>query len=145
VSYPAFSLPVVVEPSNKENDMSASATVNVGVNTRFKVGLIVLLAAAALMTLNHLVLIFFLDQPILFLGWTAFNLYALLVIAIPFRRLEKWAWYATWILPVGLAAGGFTAPDIALFYYAVAAACVLGLLLTIRDFFADNGRTLLRG
>ena len=125
--------------------MSTSATVNVGLNTRFKVGLIVLLAAAALMTLNHLVLIFFLDQPILFLGWTAFNLYALLVIAIPFRRLEKWAWYATWILPVGLAAGGFTAPDIALFYYAVAAACAMGLLLTRSDFFTDNARTLLRG
>lgn len=116
--------------------MSASATVNVSQNPLFKTGWIVLLASAALMTLNHFGLIFFLDDPVLFLGWTAFNLYALLIIAIPFRRLEKWAWYATWILPIGLAAGGFTAPDIAVFYYAVAAACVLGLLLTLRNFFA---------
>ena len=116
--------------------MSASATINVSQNPLFKTGWIVLLVSAALMTLNHFGLMFFLDDPVLFLGWTAFNLYALLIIAIPFRRLEKWAWYATWILPIGLAAGGFTAPDIAAFYYAVAAACVLGLLLTLRNFFA---------
>jgi hypothetical protein len=116
--------------------MSASATFTVGQNPLFKTGWIVLLLSAALMTLNHFVLIFFLDNPSLFIGWTAFTIYALLVIAIPFRRLEKWAWFATWILPIGLAAGGFTAPDIAAFYYVVAAACVLGLLLILRDFFA---------
>jgi len=43
------------------------------------------------MTLNHLSLMFILDDPVLFLGYAAFNLYALLVIAIPFRRCEKWA------------------------------------------------------
>ena len=120
--------------------MSASATVNVGQNAVFKIGWIVLLVSAALMTLNHFGLVFFLDDPILFTGWGAFNLYALLVIAIPFRRLEKWAWYATWILATGLAAGGFTAPDIAGLYYAVAAACVLGLLFTLRDFFVLDRR-----
>ncbi len=118
--------------------MSVSVTASTGQSALFKVGWIVLVLSAGLMTLNHLVLIFFLDTPILFLGWAAFNLYSLVVIGIPFRRLEKWAWYATWILPVGLAAGGFTAPDIALFYYAVAAACVVGLLVTMRDFFAGD-------
>jgi hypothetical protein len=116
--------------------MSTSAGVNTGTRLIFKAGWVILLVSAALMTLNHFSLMFFLNEPTLFLGWTAFNLYALLVIAIPLRRLEKWAWYATWLLPVGLAAGGFTAPDIAVFYYAVAAACVLGLLLTMREFFA---------
>jgi len=120
--------------------MSTSATVNTGQSALFRTGWIVLLLAAALMTLNHFGLMVFLDQPILFLGWTAFNLYALVLIAIPFRRLEKWAWYATWLLPVGLAAGGFTDPAIAVFYYAVAAACVLGLLLTMREFFAVERR-----
>jgi hypothetical protein len=122
----------------KETAMSVSVTASTGQSALFKVGWIVLVLSAGLMTLNHLVLIFFLDTPILFLGWAAFNLYSLVVIGIPFRRLEKWAWYATWILPVGLAAGGFTAPDIALFYYAVAAACVVGLLVTMRDFFAGD-------
>ena len=116
--------------------MSTSATVNVGQSPIFKSGWIILLLSAALMTLNHFVLMFVLDDPALFIGWAAFNFYALLVIAIPFRRLEIWAWYASWVLPIGLAAGAFTAPDIALFYYAVAAAGALGLLLTIRGFFA---------
>lgn len=122
--------------------MSTSAIVATGQSTLFKAGWIVLAAAAALMTLNHLWLIFFLDDPPLFVGWTAFNLYALLVVLIPFRRLEKWAWYTTWILPIALAAGGFIAPDIALFYYAVAAVCALGMLLTVRDFFAADRGTV---
>lgn len=118
--------------------MSVSATVNAGQSLLFKSGWIVLLLSAALMTLNHFVLVFFLVEPVLFVGWTAFNLYSVLIIAIPFRRLEKWAWYATWILPFGLASGGFAAPDIAAFYYAVAAVCVLGLLLTMRELFAAD-------
>jgi len=105
-------------------------------NAAFKTGTIILLVAAALMTLNHVGLMFVLDDPVLFMGYAVFNLYAFLVIAIPFRRCEKWAWYATWILPIGLAISAALAadPNIMPFYYAVAAACVLGLLLTMRDF-----------
>lgn len=116
--------------------MSSPETLNVDQSRSFTAGWVLLLVSAALMTLNHLVLIFALDEPILFQGWTAFNLYALTVIAIPFRRLEKWAWYATWILPIGLAAAAFLTPNIAFYYYSVAAAGVLGLLLTMRGFFA---------
>jgi hypothetical protein len=114
-----------------------STPVTVGNHGRFKAGRIILLVAAALMSLNHVALMFVLDNPVLFMGYAAFNLYALLVIAIPFRRCEKWAWYATWILPIGLAASAALAgdPNITPFYYAVGAACVLGLLLSIRDFF----------
>jgi hypothetical protein len=90
------------------------------------------------MTLNHFVLTFALGEPALFLGWTAFNLYALLGITIPFRSLEKWAWYATWILPIGLATAAFVAPNVALYYFSVAAVCVLGLLLTTPDLFANE-------
>jgi len=115
-----------------------SATVQFGQNSRFKMGWIALLASAVLMTLNHLGLIFFLHDPTLFVGFTAFNLYAFLVILIPFRRGEKWAWYAAWILPIGLAVPAFIAGNgtIAVFYYVAAAVCVLGLLLTMRDFFS---------
>jgi hypothetical protein len=112
-----------------------SILINVGHTSRFHIGRIILLVAAALMTLNHTVLFFALDNPVLFLGYAAFNLYALIVIAIPFRRYEKWAWYAAWILPIGLALPA-TDPKLAPFYSIVAAACVLGLLLTMRDFFA---------
>ena len=88
-----------------------STIVNISYNARFKTGWIILLVAAALMTLNHLSLMFIIGDPVLFMGYAAFNLYALLVIAIPFRRCEKWAWYATWILPVGLAASAALAGD----------------------------------
>jgi hypothetical protein len=115
-----------------------AATVDVGHTPRFQIGRIILLVAAGLMTLNHLSLMFIIGNPVLFMGYAIFNLYALIVIAIPFHRCETWAWYATWILPVGLAASAALAgdPNIAPIYYGVAAACVLGLLLTMRDFFA---------
>ena len=59
-----------------------SAAVNISHNARFKAGRIILLVAAALMTLNHAVLVFALDDPVLFMGYAAFNLYA----------LHVWAW-----------------------------------------------------
>ena len=115
-----------------------SATAIPAQNTRFKIGWIMLIILAALMTLNHFVLIFALDNPVLFIGYTAFNLYALIVILIPFRRGEKWAWLATWILPIGMALPASTNPDLAIFYYSVAGLCMVGLLLSLRDFFSKG-------
>jgi len=107
-------------------------------SARFRFGWIVLLISAALMTLMHISLIFFLDNPTLFTGFAVFNLYAFIVILIPFRRGEKWAWYATWLLPIGLALPAFNDPSIAVYYFAVAAVCALGLLLTMREFFSKG-------
>src|SRR5262245_29823041 len=109
---------------------------------RFKTGWVLLLIATGLMALNHFVLIFALDEPTLFIGYTAFNFYALAVLLIPFRRYERWAWYCSWILPVGLAAPAYIDPDpvITMIYYTVAAVCVLGLLLTRQEFFAGAER-----
>jgi hypothetical protein len=115
-----------------------SANTIVAQNSRFKVGWIILLIIAALTTLMHFGLIFFLDEPVLFTGFAAFNLYAFTVILIPFRRGEKWAWITTWVLPVGLALPAINDPDIALYYFAIAALCILGLLLTMRDFFSNS-------
>jgi hypothetical protein len=109
-----------------------SGTVRISQNVRFKIGWVLLLVSAALMALNHFVLIFALDEPTLFIGYAAFNFYSLVVIYIPFRQYEKWAWYATWILPIGLAAPAYTDPNLAIFYYSVAVVCVLGLLLTMQ-------------
>jgi hypothetical protein len=82
-------------------------------NTRFKIGWILLLVSATLMALMHFSLIFILNDPSLFIIAGFFNLYALLVILIPFRRGEKWAWAATWLLPIGLALPAFLDPNIA--------------------------------
>jgi hypothetical protein len=121
--------------------------VNVNQHRYFKIGSIILLIAAGLMTLNHAVLIFVLDQPVLFTGYTAFNIYALAVIAIPFRRYEKWAWYVTWILPSGLAIAAVVSrdPRIMPFYTGVAAAGMLGLLLTMRGFFTAHDQVVQGG
>jgi len=115
-----------------------SAHTNLTQNFSFKSGWIILLVSAALMTLGHFSMIFFLNEPTLFIGFTVFNLYAFIVIFIPFRRGEKWAWVATWLLPIGLALPAFYVSAIAIYYYAVAAVCVLGLLLTMRDFFSKR-------
>lgn len=115
-----------------------SAFARIGQNTRFKSGWILLMVVAVLMTLNHFMLIFVEDEVVLFVGYTAFTLYALIVVTIPFRQLEKWAWYTTWILPLGLAIPAITIPELAIFYYSMAALCVLGLLLTRQEFF-DRG------
>ena len=116
--------------------MSAAVTFRHG--ARFKIGRIILLVAATLVTLNHAVLLFVLDEPVLFLGYTAYNLYALLVIAMPFQARERWAWYGTWILPVGLGATAALVDDPAIvpFYAVVAVVCGLGLLLTMQDILA---------
>lgn len=105
-------------------------------NIRFKVGWISLLVIAALMTLSHFSLIFFLDEPTLFAGYAAFNFYSLVILFIPFRRLERWAWWITWVLPIGLALPTATDPNIALYYFGVAAVCILGLFLTGPEFFS---------
>lgn len=106
-------------------------------SARFHVGRIILLVTAGLMLLNHAILMFVLDQPLLFLGYAAFNGYALAVIAIPFRRYETWAWYVTWMLPIGLTIAAVVArdPGIMPFYMGVAVAAACGLLLTMQSFF----------
>jgi predicted SnoaL-like aldol condensation-catalyzing enzyme len=43
------------------------------------------------------------DKVTFALGWTGYSLYATVVIAIPFRRGERWAWYTCWILVIGFA------------------------------------------
>ena len=107
-------------------------------NARFRIGWFLLLVLSALMALNHLVLIFVQNEPTLFTGYTAFNLYAFLILLIPFRQGIKWAWMATWIFPVGLALAAFFAPEIAPYYYGSAAACAFGLLLTMPEFFPNR-------
>lgn len=110
-------------------------------NARFKIGWILLLVIDALMALSHFSLIFILDEPNLFFGFTLFNVYALIVLLIPFRRGETWAWLTTWLLPIGLALPASTDPNIAVYYFGAAAVCGLGLLLTAQEFFANpSGR-----
>lgn len=117
--------------------MSPSDKTNV--SKRQTIGWILVCVTAGLMALNHTILIFGQSQPLLFLGYAAFNLYALAVAAIPLRRQETWAWFASWMLPIGLAIAAAVARDPAIlgFYLVTAAIAALGLLLTAK---ARQGR-----
>lgn len=122
--------------------MTSPTTANAGRHDQlFRAGWIVLIVGAALMTLNHVVLLFVLDSPLLFLGFALFTLYALVVAVIPLRRRERWAWYATWLLPMGMAAAAVidvTNPNVAIFYIVAAAVGVAGMLLTARGVFVGQ-------
>ena len=67
----------------------------------FRVGWWVLIVLTALLVANHaLGLLTFAtsdDERGLFLIFLAFGLLSLVVLAIPYRRREGWAWWATWI------------------------------------------------
>ena len=104
--------------------------------TRFKVGWIILLIVSAICSLGHFVSIFFLGESTTFTFMTASNLYAFLILLIPFRRGEKWAWWATWMLPIVLGVPAVLVPSITVYYLPIVAVCVLGLLLTMKDFFS---------
>ncbi len=129
---------MIPQPSREAQPMAPhAAAVQAGIlpvrNVRFKIGWITLLVVAALMTIGHFGLMLVETEPGL-ASWTAFDLYALLVISIPFRRRQKWAWYGTWILPIGLAfvAAVATELNMRVPYGAFAVLCALALLVTAR-------------
>ncbi len=102
--------------------------------TLFKVGWITLLVLSVIFTLWHIALGFIDAEPLL-IGWVAFPLYSAVVFLIPFRRGEKWAWYASWILVVGFAGAILFSPTYGVYYFGVAVVMALALLLTRPAFF----------
>lgn len=109
-------------------------------STTFTLGWIALLVISTLATLNHLLLILFQPERLLFLGWAAFNVYSTLVLALPFRRREPWAWYTSWVLVIGFAVPLLLDPagGIAVGYAIVAGVIAVGLLLTRAAFFPKH-------
>jgi hypothetical protein len=111
-------------------------------NTTFEVCWIISMMISIFATLNHIMLPVYGDPIALSIGWTGYSLYAVVVLAIPFRRGERWAWYSIWILVIGFASTVFAAdPEIAA-EYSVAAAYLIAagimalcLLLTRSAFF----------
>jgi hypothetical protein len=96
-----------------------------------------MLIISGLATLNHMLLPVYGDPAALSIGWTGFSLYALVVLAIPFRRGERWAWYTSWILVAGFAAPIVLIPGegMGVIYLIVAGLMTLCLLLTRSAFF----------
>ena len=63
-----------------------------------------------------------------------FNIFALVVVLIPYRRYERWAWYTLWLLPLMWLSQFVLAPD--LYYYLVLAVLSsVGLVVPYRRIF----------
>lgn len=62
-----------------------------------------------------------------------FNVLALIVILVPFKRYERWAWYALWMLPLQWLSQFVFFPDLA--YLMLALLTTIGLILPYRRFF----------
>ena len=106
----------------------------------FRVGWWVLLVLTTLLVVNHAVgLAAFAtsdDERALFLIFLAFGLLSLVVLLIPYRRLERWSWWATWI-PVGATASPFVLfpfDEVVALYVGVAVAMAAAQFLTLRAF-----------
>jgi hypothetical protein len=104
-----------------------------------KVAWWILFGISALAVVNHAVLIFFIPgEQVLFIGWTAFSLYSALVLYIPYRQGEKWAWYSTWILVVAFATMILFDAEIGLYYLVAAGLMAFGQLLNREMFFSKG-------
>jgi hypothetical protein len=101
----------------------------------------VLLALAALWTLNHLVGTFFYagDSPrLLFVLLAVVDLAATLVLLFPYRRRRLWAWLFVWVEVATIASVFFWADrEIGIWYGAVAVVMALAQLLTFGEFRAS--------
>jgi cell division protein FtsW (lipid II flippase) len=71
------------------------------------------------------------------LTWVGFNVFALILTLIPYRRGERWAWYTLWMLPLLWLSLFALAPDL-LFYLVLAIFTAAGLVLPYRRFFSPT-------
>ena len=101
----------------------------------FTIGWIVMLIISILATLNHIMLPAYGDPVTFAIGWTGYSLYAIVVLAIPFRRGERWAWYSTWILVIGFAIPILINQEIYVVAYLIAAGVMAFALLMTRPAF----------
>src|SRR5215210_4711515 len=63
-----------------------------------------------------------------------FNILALIISLIPYRRGERWAWFTLWLLPLGWVSQFVFLPDAS--YLVLALLTTVGLLLPYRRFFS---------
>jgi hypothetical protein len=61
--------------------------------------------------------------------WVGFNVLALIVTLIPYRRHERWAWFTLWILPLGWVSQFVLLPDVSYLMFAFLTTIGLGIAL----------------
>lgn len=111
-----------------------------GQPSRFRVGWGILMFIAVASTLGHIGLLLF-DPGFAtgFIAWATFEFLLAAILAIPYRRGERWAWYVVWAPVIPYAVVIFFNPDVGPFYLAAAALIVLGQWLASSAFFAPGG------
>ena len=98
-----------------------------------------LVVVTALMLANHLAGVFAFaegdDEQLMFVMFALLNLYALIVLLLPFRRREPWAWWLTWTSIAAFAISYFfiTDPSIGLLYLVIGGVLAFGQVLTYRE------------
>ncbi len=106
-------------------------------STRYQVGWWILFAISALSVVSNAVLIFVQTTLVdSFIAWSTFSLYSAIILLIPYRRDERWAWYLTWALPIPYLVLGLNNPDAAPYYLTAAGLVIASQLLTREAFFA---------
>lgn len=106
-------------------------------NIQFKIGYWILVLLAVSATVNSFVRAFIEPYPVWVAGWVAASLFATVVLLIPFRKGERWAWYATWIFATLLAIVFVLGEEVGIYYLPAAVIVALCLLLTRPAFFQD--------
>jgi hypothetical protein len=87
--------------------------------------------------LGHIGLLIFVFEPepaLIFLAWAAFNLLAATILAIPYLRQERWAWYAVWLMIVPYALPIFFNSEVGSIYLGEALVMTVCQLLTFGAF-----------
>jgi hypothetical protein len=103
----------------------------------FKTGWWILISLSALSVVMHAGLLFALpDEELLFLGWVVFSLYSVAVLLFPYRRGEKWAWFATWLIVLAFAVVILFNSDLGGMYLAMSGLMAVGQILTRAAFFS---------
>ena len=73
------------------------------------------------------------------MSWVGFEILTLIIILIPFRRGERWAWWTLWLMPALWIGLFILSPDL-IGLLVLALVSVAGLLLSRRRFFPGRSR-----
>jgi hypothetical protein len=105
-------------------------------STAFRLGWWVLFGISVVSVLSYVVLIFVVPDLVdSFIAWATFSLYSALVLLIPYRHGERWAWFLTWVLVVPAVVLSLNDRDAAPYFLAAVGLTVIGQLLTRSAFF----------
>ena len=102
-----------------------------------KIGWGLLLFVALGNVAGHTALAFFESGPdTVFIAWASFNFMTAVILFIPYRRGEKWAWYAICLMVIPFVLVSFTTPpEIGPIYLVETALIIVGQVLTYNAFF----------